>query len=128
MRGRSRLPVAVAKGPQTMETARDQRGTTDPRTSGVNQPPALGTLDSQALVFKLQLKERRSTLRKRIKLNSMVSVCAIAVLLVVILLLELQIRTLTNHSMSRRQQLEELRQIRGRDSESALSLNRRCLL
>jgi hypothetical protein len=80
-----------------MDAARDQRGTTDPRTSGFNQPQLL-RLDSQALSSKLQLKGK-STLPKRITSNSTFSVCAIAILLVVIALLERHIRNLTSHSM-----------------------------
>src|SRR5262245_54899871 len=82
---------------------------TNPRTSGCNQTHVFMRLHSQSLCSKLQLKERTSIHPKRITSNSTVSVCAIAILVVVIVLFELHIRNRTSHSLPRRRQFGELK-------------------
>jgi len=107
MRGRRSRLHAVAKGPRTMATANDQHKTNYPTTGGFNQRQVLGRLE-------FHLEGHRRTAPKWITSNGMVLVCAIAILLIVIVLLELHIRTLTNHSASRRQHLGEVKlQIEG---------------
>src|SRR5262249_55668681 len=92
-----------------MDTADDRRGTTDPTTSGFNELHPLGTLDSQTPCFKLPLKERMSTLPQRITSSSIVSACAIALLLVVIVLIELHIRAIASHSLPQQRHIGELK-------------------
>jgi hypothetical protein len=108
-----------------MATAHDQHGTKDPRTSGFKGLRVVpGRLDSQALCSKVRLGGHRRAPLKPIKSNNVVLVCAIASLVVLFVLLELHIRALTNHSLSRRQALGELRsQIEGMELRNALGLD-----
>jgi len=108
-----------------METAHDQHGTTHPRARGFNRLHAPGRFDSQALCSKVYLEGHKRTHPKWIRSNGMVSACAIAILLIVIVLLELHIRTLPNHSASRRQYPGEVKlQSKERTPEPTVGLDK----
>jgi hypothetical protein len=112
-----------------MVTANNQHRTKYLRTSGFKMLRVVpGRLDSQALGSKVRLGGHRRAPLIPIKSNNVVCVCAIASLVLLFVLLELHIRALTNHSLSRRQPLGELKsQIEGMDPRTALGLDTCCL-
>ena len=73
-----------------------QHGTEYPGPSGVNPLQAPGRLDLQAHCSKVPLGSQSRIHLKRVTSNTVVVLCAIATLLVLIVFLELHIRTLTS--------------------------------
>jgi hypothetical protein len=87
-----------------------------------------GGLDSHALCSKVRWGDHRRAPLKPIKSNNVVLVSAIASLVVLFVLLELHIRALTDHSLSRRQPLGELKsQIEGMDARTVPRLDACCV-
>jgi hypothetical protein len=110
-------------------TADNQHRTKYLRTSGFEGLRVVpGGLDSHSLCSKVRLGEHRRAPLKSIKSNNVVLVCAIASLVVLFVLLELHIRALTGHTLSRRQPLGELKsQIVEMDPRTALGVDTCCL-
>jgi len=113
-----------------MVTADNQHRTKYLRTSGFKALRVVpGRLDSQAQCSKVLLGGHRRAPLKPVKSNNVLLVCAMVILLVLVVLMELRIRALTNHSLSRRQRLGELKSlIEGIGPRTALRPETCCLL